>query len=124
MSLLSIKHVFGIETKLLNCIFYLNEHCYIYPSIRHIILYDVDYKSQILIPYENEYDKLESLIISPNKQYLAIGLNILDKNRILIYEINQTTIKQRKILCLKQKISCKHILSMSFSSNSKLLAVL
>src|SRR5215475_3914633 len=90
MSPLSIKHVFGIESSLPNCIYYLDEHCYLYPSSRHIILYNIDYKSQRLIPYGNEFDKLELLSVSPNKQYLGIALNTLDKCRIIIYDINGT----------------------------------
>ncbi|CAF3386163.1 unnamed protein product [Rotaria sp. Silwood2] len=127
MSELSIKHIFGIRTSLCDCIAYLNEHCYLYPSSRHIILYDIDYKCQRLINYGNEYDILECLCLTPNKQYLAIALNTLDKCRIIIYDISQTIkspIRRRKILHLKQTIRSNHILSVIFSNNSKLLLAL
>jgi hypothetical protein len=127
MSLLSIKHVFGVESSLPNCIFYLDEHCYLYPSSRHIILYNIDYKSQRLISYENQFNKLEFLSVSPNKQYLGIALNRLDKCDIIIYDISgtiTTPIRQRKILSLKQKIHSIHVLSLVFSNNSKFLLAL
>jgi hypothetical protein len=117
MSEIRLKHIFGIRTCLHNSIFYLNNHSYLYPSTRHIILYNIDYKTQRLINYPNEFDILESLCVSPNKQYLAIGLNTLDKSRIIIYQINEF-IKRRKIILSKYS---KHILSIVFSSNSKYL---
>jgi hypothetical protein len=80
MSEIRLKHIFGIETSLDNSIFYLDSHSYLYPSSRYIILYNIDYKNQRLINYENEFDKLECLSVSPNKEYLSIGLNTLDKS--------------------------------------------
>jgi hypothetical protein len=97
-----IKHIFGIETSLSNSIFYLNNHAYLYPSSRHIILYNIDYKNQSLINYRTE---LECLTVSPNKEYLAIGLNTLEKGRIIIYRIDEF-IKKIKIILLK---TSKHI---------------
>jgi len=123
MSVLSIKHVFGIECSLDNSIFYLNEHCYLYRSSRYIILYNIDYKYQRLIDYGNQFDKLELLSVSPNKEYLGIVLNTLDKSRIIIYDINQI-IKRKKILSLKQTIRSIQILSIVFSTNSKFLLTL
>jgi len=120
MSILSLKHIFGIDCSLNNSIFYLNEHCYLYQSSRYIILYNIDYKSQRFIDYGNQFDKLELLSVSPNKEYLAIVLN---KCRIIIYHINQI-IKRKKILLLKQRINSNHILSISFSNNSKFLLTL
>jgi hypothetical protein len=123
MSLLSINHVFGIESCLGNSIYYLDEHCYLYRSIRHIILYNIDYKSQRLISYGNEYDKLELLSVSPNKEYLGIVLNTLDKCRIIIYDISGT-IQRKKILSLKQTLRSNYVLSIIFSNNSKFLLAL
>jgi hypothetical protein len=119
MSILSIKHVFGIECSLDNSIFYLNEHCYLYRSSRYIILYNIDSKSQHLIDYGNQFDKIELLSVSPNKEYLGIVLNTLNKSRIIIYDI-----KRKKILLLKQTIRSIDILSMNFSINSKFLLTL
>jgi uncharacterized protein YjiK len=122
MSLLSIKHIFGIES---NSIYYLNEHCFIYSSIRHIIIYDIDYQCQYIISYENENDKLELLTLSSNKEYLVIVLN---RNRIILYEINsiirKSKEKQKKTFLLKEKIRSNDILSLNFSNNSKYLLVL
>ncbi|CAF4068516.1 unnamed protein product, partial [Rotaria sordida] len=126
MSELSIKHIFGIRTSLSDCIAYLDEDCYLYPSSRHIILYNTDYKSQRLINYGNEDDILECLTLTPNKQYLAIALNTFNKSRIIIYDITgtiKTTIKRRKILSLKEPIGSNNVLSIVFSSNSKYLLV-
>ena len=127
MSLISIKHVFGIRTSLTDSIAYLDEHCYLYPSSRHIIFYNIDYKSQRLIHYGNEYERLESLTISPNKQYLAIALTGFDKCRIIIYNLsgNSTVpIRRQKILSLKETIVSHHIRSLIFSMDSKLLLTL
>jgi hypothetical protein len=127
MSALSIKHVFGIETSIANCIFYLDEHCYLYPSTRHVIIYNIDYKSQCLIPFGNEFDKFELLSVSPNKQHLGIVLNTVDKCRLILYDINgriTIPIRRRKILSLKQTIRSIHVLSLIFSSNSKFLLAL
>jgi len=123
MSVLSLKHVFGIECSLDNSIFYLNEHCYLYRSSRYIILYNIDSKYQHLIDYGNEFNKFELLSVSPNKEYLGIVLNTLNKSRIIIYNINQI-IKRIKIFSLKQTIRSIHILSMNFSINSKFLLTL
>ncbi|CAF1143866.1 unnamed protein product [Rotaria sordida] len=126
MSELSIKHIFGIRTSLSDCIAYLDEDCYLYPSSRHIILYNTDYKSQRLINYGNEDDILECLTLTPNKQYLAIALNTFNKSRIIIYDITgtiKTPIKRRKILSLKEPIGSNNVLSIVFSSNSKYLLV-
>ncbi|CAF1441079.1 unnamed protein product, partial [Adineta steineri] len=122
----SIKHLFGIKTSLSNSLIYLNEYCYIYPSYRHVILYNIDYKCQYLINYENEFDKLECLSLSLNKEYLAIGLNQLNKCRIILYNLKdnlKNPIKE-KILLLKQSINCNHIISIIFSNNSKYLLAL
>ncbi|CAF1123424.1 unnamed protein product [Adineta steineri] len=122
----SIKHLFGIKTSLSNSLIYLNEYCYIYPSYRNVILYNIDYKCQYLINYENEFDKLECLSLSLNKEYLAIGLNQLNKCRIIIYNLKdnlKNPIKE-KILLLKQSINCNHIISIIFSNNSKYLLAL
>lgn len=124
MSLLSIKHIFGIRTSLLNGVAYLDEHCYIYASSRHIIFYNIDYKNQTLINYGNEHDILELLAISPDKQYLAIAVNTSDKCRIIIYDINKSLIKKRKILSPKQTIHSAHVLAIVFSNNSKVLLTL
>ncbi|CAF2079572.1 unnamed protein product [Rotaria magnacalcarata] len=125
MSLLSIKHIFGIRTCLTDCLVHLNEHSYLYPSSRHIILHNIDHKCQGLISFE--HDTLESLGVSSNKQYLAIALNKLDKTRIIIYDINEPLnreIQKQKILKLSQRIRSSHVLSIIFSTNSKLILVL
>ncbi|CAF3386343.1 unnamed protein product [Rotaria socialis] len=127
MSLLSIKHIFGIRTCLTDCIVYLNDHSYLYPSSRNIILYNIDHKCQRFISFEHEYDTLESLGVSSNKQYLAIALNKLDKTRIIIYDINEPLnreIQKQKILKLSQRIRSNHVLSIIFSANSKLILAL
>ncbi|CAF1929613.1 unnamed protein product [Rotaria magnacalcarata] len=127
MSLLSIKHIFGIRTCLTDCIVHLNEHSYLYPSSRHIILYNIDHKCQRLISFEHEHDTLESLGVSSNKQYLAIALNKLDRTRIIIYDINEPlnrAIQKQKTLKLSQRIRSSHVLSIIFSTNSKLILAL
>jgi hypothetical protein len=126
MSLLSIKHIFGIETSLPNSVIYLNENSYLYPSNRHIILNNIEFKCQYLIKYENEFDILECLSVSPNKEYLSIGLKTFDKIRIIIYNINQIrqTPEKCQSLSLKQTIRSNDLISLIFSSNSKYLVAL
>lgn len=124
---ISIKHVFGIENSLCNVIYYLDEHCYLYVSSRHIIFYNIDYKCQRLIPYGNQFDKLKFLSVSRNKEYLGIVLNTFDKCRIIIYDISSiitTPIRRRTIVSLKKSIDSIDILSIVFSNNSKYLLVL
>ena len=124
---MSIKHILGIENNLCNSIYYLDEHCYLYLSSRHIIFYNIDYKCQRFISYGNQFDKLKFLSVSPNKEYLGIVLNTSDKSRILIYDISNiitTPIRRRKILSLKKSIRSINILSIVFSNNSKYLLAL
>ncbi len=118
MSQLSIKHIFGVES---NCIYYLNEYCYVYPSNRHIIIYNIDSKCQYLIPYENSFDKFKLLTVSPNKEYLGIVLNPYG---IILYDIKKLKQREKKILLLKQKINSNDIFSLIFSNNSKYLLAL
>ena len=124
MSGLSIKHIFGISSSLSNSVYYLNEHCYIYPSSRHLILYNIDYQNEDLIPYGNEFDKLEFFSLSRNKEYLGIVLNNLDKCRLVIYDLNETinlAIERKKTIPFKETIRSNHLLSMTFSNNCKYL---
>jgi WD40 repeat protein len=127
MSVLSIKHEFGLVTSLSNCIYYFDEYCYLYPSNRHIILYNNDYKVQRLINYGNEFDTLKLLSLSPNKQLLSIVLNTIEKCRILIYDINggvREAARKRKVLSLGHKIRSIDVLSVVFSPNSKYVVAL
>lgn len=127
MSGLVIKHIFGIHSSLNNSLGYLDEHCYFYPSSRHLIFYDSDYKSQRFVPYGNESEQLECLSVSPNKQYLAIGLKTPERCRLILYELsteNHRDIRRRKVLPMPGSIRSNHVVSVVFSSNSKYLLAL
>ena len=127
MSSLVIKHIFGIRSSLKNSLGYLDEHCYFYPSTRHLIVYDSDYKSQRFIAYGIESEQLECLSVSPNKQYLAMGLKTLERGRLIVYELsteNHRDIRRRKILPMSNSIRSNHFLAIVFSSNSKYLLAL
>ncbi|CAF1654987.1 unnamed protein product [Adineta ricciae] len=124
MSLLTLKHIFGVKTSHRNSIEYLNEYCYVYPSNRHIIFYNKEYKNEYFIDFENENDQFECLLISPNKEYLSIGFSNLNKSRIILYKINQI-IKSPPIKLKTFSLKNSHqINSVCFSSNSKYLLVL
>lgn len=122
MSDLTVKHIFGIDSSLKHSVIYVDEHCYLYPSSRHLIFYDTDYRYQYVINYGSESDHLQCLSLSPNKEYLLVGLKNIDKCRLILYELshlNHIDVRRRKILPLIHSIRSNQILSLVFSSDSK-----
>lgn len=122
MASVSIKYIFGVDSSLKNSVAYVDEHCYLYPSSRHLIFYDTDYKNQYIIHYGNESDHLQCLSLSPNKEYLIVGLRNLEKCRLMLYELshsNRIDVRRRKTFPTINSLRSNQILSLVFSFDSK-----
>lgn len=119
---LSIRCIFGIDSSLKNSVVYIDEHCYLYASSRHLIFYDTDYKTQQIINYGYEFDRLQCLSLSPNRECLILGVKSAEKCRLIFYELshlNRIDIRRRKVLPMIHSMRSNQILSLIFSFDSK-----
>ena len=128
MSVFNVRHIFGIDCSKRYSIEYLNDHCYLYVTSRHLIFNNIDYHEQKLVPLTSENDRFQCLAISPNKKFLIVGLKSLKKSKIIVFDLNpllsNNPIERKRILSLKENLLSNEILSFTFSNNSKSLLIL
>ena len=128
MSRLAVEYLLGVKSLSSACLFYVDDRSYLYPSSRHLIVYDDTSRSQQVVALSNDSDRLTCFAISPKKDALIFAVKTSDQCRLILLEISDRMkigSGKRKIFSFpSSSMRCKEILSIKFSVNSKALLVL
>lgn len=111
-----IKNIIGVRDNVTNSIAYQDEQTIVYPAGSNIVIYNIDQKSQKLIPISEKSNGLTTMCISQNKRYIAIAEKIVDKPLVTIYDLH--TLRKRKTLSISD-VQSTEVISMAFSPDSK-----
>ncbi|KAM4721643.1 cilia- and flagella-associated protein 57 [Rhinophrynus dorsalis] len=113
-------YVYGLQSQVINNVFYYDEQTIIFPSGNNCIKYNIDQKLQQFIPGSEKSKGMQSLAISPNHRYLAMSEKGLEKATITIYELACVPFKKRKVLSAPD-FTVHEFVSIAFSPDSKYL---
>ncbi|XP_075770714.1 cilia- and flagella-associated protein 57 isoform X3 [Pelodiscus sinensis] len=113
-------HVFGLRSRVANCVCYFDEQIIIYPSGNSCLKYHLEQRWQKFIPGSEKSQGMLALAMSPNRRYLAISEIVQEKPTITIYELPSVPCKKRKVLSVFD-FPVQEFISLAFSPDSKYL---
>lgn len=111
------KYAFGITGGVSGSVHYVDEQNIVYPVGSNCISYNVDQKTQKIIPCSSTGSGITALAVSPNKRYVAVAEKG-DKPVVAIYDL--TTSRKRKTLTYTES-QAQEFTSLAFSPDSKYL---
>ncbi|KAJ8263115.1 hypothetical protein COCON_G00155720 [Conger conger] len=102
-----------------NNIGYIDEQTVIFPAGNNCVRYNLDERSQKLIPGTEKSQGIQALTISPDRRYLAVSERG-EKAFVSVYDLQNEHNKKRKVLT-GGDIAVQEFVCMAFSHDSKYL---
>jgi hypothetical protein len=116
------QFITGLTEKIRDSIFFKDDANVIYPVGHNVCIYNIEDRTQRLIPGLEGSCKITALAVSHSKRYLAIAEST-DKTPILcVYDLQ--TLKRRKLIASTEIKNASYIsIGFSFSSNNEKMLV-
>lgn len=101
---------FGVRSDVADNVCFLDEQHVVYPAGGNIVILNTDQKTQRFLPASEGAGKFTSMVVSPNRRYIAIAEKA-DKPSVTVYDLQ--TLKKRKVCASSlMPLLCLHILSL------------
>eukprot|EP00002_Diphylleia_rotans_P028089 TRINITY_DN5662_c0_g1_i1.p1 TRINITY_DN5662_c0_g1~~TRINITY_DN5662_c0_g1_i1.p1 ORF type:complete len:989 (+),score=210.63 TRINITY_DN5662_c0_g1_i1:224-3190(+) len=116
---LNPSFAFGIQGRIRDNVFYLDEERILYPVGNHIVIFNVESREMTFLPDSDKVKGFIAMAVSPNRKYLAVSEKLISDPIAQVTIINLQTRKRLRSLNYPE---AKEIVSLSFSGDSKFLA--
>ncbi|KAJ2947907.1 hypothetical protein O0L34_g9698 [Tuta absoluta] len=118
---LSARILYGLRTDIQFNAHFISESEILYPAGGVMVIHNHLQKKQKFIRLQDKHKPIKSLVLSPNKRWLALNEIVEEGQKPTITVYDLTTYKRRKILTVPFETTAKEFSCIQFSFDSKYL---
>ncbi|KAI8930320.1 WD40-repeat-containing domain protein [Entophlyctis helioformis] len=128
---LTASHVFGLNQDVRNNVCYLDETSVIYPAGLQIVQYNIEQRTQKIIPVHVDGEAMSTMAVSATGSCVAIGIRILSSNKstpemeknatVMLYDLQ--TGRRRKVFSTGEASSTKEFISIALPTTTSTLGL-